>query len=104
MKASYQAFFLCSLSSEGKETISSHYTWSLFSLGRKKITSCSKSTILSILLPFTKKSCQTIQAKIGIVLKSQYRDLNETELEALTVLHFHPKFSNHWFDLHGIDL
>lgn len=36
MKASYQAFFLSSLSSDGKETASSRYTWSLFSLGRKK--------------------------------------------------------------------
>lgn len=104
MKASYQAFFLSSLSSEGKETASSHYTRSLFSLGRKKkITFLSKSTVLSILLLFTKRSCQTIQAKIGIVLKSQYQDLNETELEALTVLYFHPKFSSCWFYLHGID-
>lgn len=36
MKASYQTFILSSLSSEGKETASSHYTWSVFSLGKKR--------------------------------------------------------------------
>lgn len=74
-----------------------------FLWGKKGITPLSKSTILSILLLFTKRSYQTIQAKIGTILKPQHQDLNETELEALTVLHFHPKFPNCWFDLCGID-
>lgn len=69
---------------------------SIFSGGKKKkeITFISKSAVPPILLLFTKRSCHTIQAKIGIALKPQYQDLNETDLEALTVLHFHAKFSD----------
>jgi len=74
---------------------------SIFSGEKKKITFLSQSAVLSILLLFTKRTFQTIQTKIGIILKFQYQDLNETELEALTVLHFHPEFSSCWFYLHG---
>lgn len=75
----------------------------MFSLGKKK-----KSLVFQK-VPFcqccfcSQRSCQTIQTKIGIVLKPPYQDLNEMELEALTVSHFHPKFPNCWFDLCGID-
>lgn len=81
------AFFLSSFSADRKEITSFHLHMESIFPREKKNTLLSKSAVLSILLLFTKRSYLTIQAKIGILLISQYQDLNETELGALSTCH-----------------